>query len=178
MSAGTPIICKIPDEPQGSPDHASAEKGKTVTISDVADFVPTGATLRSQPEGWALVGRPANHVVVAPATTVTARLLGDTAEVRFTPTAFRWEWGDGTGKVTATPGASWQDLGQDELTATATGHVYMHRGAYFGSVTVVYTAAYRYGHGEWHDIPGVVTGPRLDFRTLVVIERTTLVVDP
>lgn len=143
-------------------------------IGDVARFLPALATLHAEPDGWAVVGVPANFWVDVEAVTVAGELLGEAAEVRFTPQAYRFDYGDGTTRATATPGASWADLGQDELTKTATSHVYRERADREATVTVVYSAEYRFAGGPWIGVAGAVSGTTPPQRVLVVVERTAL----
>jgi len=176
MPKGTPILCDVPVMPKPKRDTTPRKKkAKTVTLSDVADFVPQNAAVLSEPQGWALVGRSANFVARATTSVAKAKLLGHEARVRFTPVGYLWDYGDDTRRLTSSPGSTWASLGQNELTSTATGHVYRSRGDYDGSLIVEYAAAYRYGDGAWHTIPGEVAGPRTGFHTLVVKEYTALV---
>lgn len=159
----------------GAPPEEGADvPARVVMIDDVARFLPAVATLRSEPDGWAVVGVPANFWVDVKAVTVAGELLGEEAEVRFTPEAYRFDYGDGTTRATATPGASWADLGQEELTKTATSHVYSDRAEREASVTVLYSAEYRFAGGPWIAVAGAVSGTTPPQRVLVVVERTAL----
>lgn len=147
---------------------------RTVTITDVARFLPAQGALHLEPAGWAVVGVPANFWVDVSGVTVSADLLGQTADVRFTPVAYRFDHGDGTSDTTDDPGDSWAALGQEELTATPTSHVFSARGDLRASVAVVYSAAYRFAGGEWMPVDGAVSASTPPQRELVVAERTAL----
>jgi hypothetical protein len=162
----------IPAQP--ATPGAAGVPAATVTISDLARFLPATATLHAEPNGWAAVGVPANFWADATAVTVSGSLLGDTAQVRFTPQAYRFDYGDGSARSSTRPGASWASLGQEELTATSTSHVYRSRGDRRASVTVVYSAQYRLADGPWISVTGAVSGTTPPQRVLVVAERTAL----
>ena len=150
------------------------EPGRTVTIEDVARFLPARGVLHGEPSGWAVVGVPANFWVEVEPMTVTGELLGDVAQVRFTPTLYTFDYGDGTTRTSAEPGSSWRDLGQDELSATPTGHVFRERGDRPVKVTIAYTAEYRVDGGAWIGVAGAVSAAAPVVDTLVVAERTVL----
>ena len=150
------------------------EPGRAVTIEDVARFLPARGVLHGEPSGWAVVGVPANFWVEVEPMTVTGELLGDVAQVRFTPTLYTFDYGDGTTRTSAEPGSSWRDLGQDELSATPTGHVFRERGDRPVKVTIAYTAEYRVDGGAWIGVAGAVSAAAPVVDTLVVAERTVL----
>ncbi|HEV7622972.1 MAG TPA: hypothetical protein VGO26_02470 [Amnibacterium sp.] len=159
----------------GAPGAPAAGVGaQVVTAADVARFLPAIGALHSEPRGWAVVGVPANFWAEVTAATVDGTLLGAPAEVRFTPRLFRWMYGDGSAHATATPGATWAALGQQELTATATSHTYTARAIRQAQVEVVYSAEYRVGAGPWLPVVGAVTGTSPPTPMLVVTERTVL----
>ena len=176
--AGLNPLIALPEpaepEPAEDDDPAPGAPPRVVTITDVARFLPAVAGLHAEPDGWAVVGVPANFWVDVQLVTVDGSLLGQTSQVRFTPRAYRWDYGDGTTRTTSSPGASWADLGQEELTDTPTSHVYEVRQDLRASVAVVYSAEYRIGEGEWTAVAGAVTGTAPPMRVLVVRERTVL----
>ena len=162
----------IPPQDPAAPAPAGAPA--TVGIADVARFLPATTGLHVEPDGWAVVGVPANLWVEVTPMTVDGELLDRPAEVRFTPIAYRFDYGDGTVRTSATGGASWAALGQEELTATPTSHVYTVRADRRATVTIVYAAAYRFADGPWTDVAGAVSGTTAPQRVLVVVERTAL----
>jgi hypothetical protein len=157
-----------------TPDPAQPTP-QTVTLDDVAAFVPHHASLRSQPNGWALVGAPVNLFTDATAQVVDGTLLGRPAQVRFVPVSFTWEYGDGATVTTVGPGASWKQLGQQDFTSTDTSHTYPSIGDRRVAVTVAYSPSYRFDGGGWQQIPGtlpVVIGPV----TIHVLQGSTVLV--
>jgi hypothetical protein len=146
-----------------------------VSLADVAQFVPRSASMRSQPNGWALVGAPVNLFTDATAQVVEGQLLGRPAQVRFVPVSFTWDHGDGATVTTVGPGASWKQLGQQDFTSTDTSHTYPSIGDRRVAVTVAYSPSYRFDGGGWQQIPGtlpVVIGPV----TIHVLQGSTVLV--
>jgi hypothetical protein len=166
-----------PRKTSAHPREASGEvvPEEDVTVSDIAHFTPAAGSIEMQPRGWALVDVPANFIAHAGVVTTTGTLLGQTAQVRFTPVAYQWDYGDGGSATLSSPGATWQQRGQAELTSTPTSHVYRTRGSRSGSLRVHYSAQYRYLDEEWQSVEGTVTGPPSGFTVVVVVERTSLV---
>lgn len=160
-----------PADPAATGD---ADPAAAITITDLARFLPATAALHAEPNGWAVVGVPANFFVEVSPVTVDGTLLGETAQVRFTPRAYRFDYGDGSTRSTGTPGSSWAALGQEELTATPTSHVYTERGDRRAAVTVIYSAEYRFAGGPWIGVSGAVSGTTPPQRVLVVVEKTAL----
>jgi hypothetical protein len=158
-------------------DPAPAEPAASaVSLEDVAGFVPRTASIRSQPNGWALVGAPMNLLTDAAPQVVDGTLLGRPAQVRFVPVAFTWDHGDGTSTMVEGPGASWRDLGQHDFTSTPTSHVYDSMGDRQIALTIAYAPSYRSDGGGWQQIAGtlpVQVGPV----TIHVLEGSTVLVD-
>lgn len=134
----------------------------SVTWSDLAVFRPQPAIQYMQPDGWMVVGLPTNFVAVIDRHVVAGTLLGAPAEVRFTPSAYRWRYGDGSSARLGTTGASWQALGLREFDATPTSHVYRSSGTYVIELDVEYTAEYRFAGGAWTALSGVIVLPAND----------------
>ncbi len=146
-----------------------------VSLADVAQFVPRDASIRSQPNGWAIVGAPVNLFTDATPQVVDGGLLGRPAQVRFVPVSFAWDHGDGTSTTVVGPGASWRELGQQDFTPTDTSHVYESVGDRQVSLTISYSPAYRFDGGGWQQIPGtlpVQVGPL----TIRVLQGSTVLV--
>jgi hypothetical protein len=99
-------VLLLPGAP-GAP-AAGGVAAQVVTAADVARFLPALGSLHSEPNGWAVVGVPANFWADVRPMTVAGTLLGGPAQVRFTPQVYRWIYGDGSERVTATPGATWR----------------------------------------------------------------------
>ncbi len=146
-----------------------------VSLADVAQFVPRDASIRSQPNGWAIVGAPVNLFTDATPQVVDGVLLGRPAQVRFVPVSFAWDHGDGTSTTVVGPGASWRELGQQDFTPTDTSHVYESVGDRQVSLTISYSPAYRFDGGGWQQIAGtlpVQVGPV----TIRVLQGSTVLV--
>ncbi|TFD76603.1 hypothetical protein [Cryobacterium psychrophilum] len=126
-------------------------------MSDLVGFAPFAPTQSMEPNGLALVGLAANFVGAASVHVVSGTLLGSTAEVRFTPVAFHWDFGDGGGRTSGSGGASWEDLGVPEFSDTDTSHIYDVRGDFVAGVTVEYSAEYRVGGGAWTAVSGTLS---------------------
>ncbi|UKF24174.1 MULTISPECIES: hypothetical protein [Clavibacter] len=127
-----------------------------VSLADVAQFVPRDASIRSQPNGWAIVGAPVNLFTDASAQVVDGQLLGRPAQVRFVPVSFTWDHGDGTSTTVEGPGASWRALGQQDFTQTDTSHVYASIGDRQVSLTISYSPNYRFDGNAWQQIAGTL----------------------
>ncbi|WP_168915569.1 PKD domain-containing protein [Microcella flavibacter] len=157
-------------------DPAEPPPGQTaITIADLVTFRPQTATLASEPGGFAVIGLPFNPHAQIGQHVVAGTLLGQSAEVRFTPYAYRWDYGDGATARTGTPGAPWQVLGLREFDPTPTSHVYSERGTYTLTLTVEYAAEYRVGGSGWIPVAGILTLPAPPI-TVVVGSATTVLV--
>ncbi|WP_054683327.1 hypothetical protein [Microbacterium sp. No. 7] len=145
-----------------------------VTITDLASFTPTPPDLIGEPFGFGITGAPTNLYTHADTHTTTGDLLGHPVTVRFTPTHYHFDHGDGTTSTTTTGGVSWETLGVSQFTPTDTTHIYDTRGTYPATVTVIYTAEIDTGTG-WHPIPGILplTSPTTD---ITVLEKRTALV--
>jgi hypothetical protein len=164
---------KAPAQPVDPAPVVPAAAG--VSLEDVAQFVPRDASMRSQPNGWALVGAPVNLLTDAGPEVVDGTLLGRPAQVRFVPVSFTWDHGDGTTVTVQGPGGSWRDLGQRDFTATSTSHVYGQVGEREVTLSIGYAASYRFDGGGWQQIAGtlpVQVGPVM----LRVLEGSTVLV--
>jgi hypothetical protein len=125
-----------------------------ITISDIASFRPAVGGNHMEPNGWTVVGLYTNFYSDATSHVVDGTLLGAPASVRFTPTTWTWDFGDGTSSSYRTPGASWAALGIGEFEQTATSHVYATATTATIRLTIDYSAEYRLGAGEWTPIAG------------------------
>lgn len=146
-----------------------------VTMADVAHFAPSVGGHVMEPSGWAVIGLPANFFATTSPQVLAGTVLGTSAEVRFTPVAWHWDYGDGSARDSSTAGASWAALGAREFASTATSHVFAERGDYVVTLTVDFTAEYRVGAGEWSSIPGILPRAAPPLRVLSRDARTVLV---
>lgn len=180
-SGGFCIGDYIPDLPPSDDADADSDDATdaspTVTIADIASFSPQAAVQFMQPDGWMVVGLPANFYARIDAHVVSGTLLGAPADVRFTPRAYRWDYGDGSAAVHGTPGDTWEALGLAEFDATTTSHVYTAEGEYTIALTVVYTAEYRWAGGPWTGIAGAVELPANPLQAVAASDAVTVLVD-
>jgi hypothetical protein len=126
------------------------------SISDLESFRPRTPTQFVEPSGWSVRRIPTNFWTAVSTHTVSGELLGNPADVRFTPVLFRRYFGDGERRTSAMKGASWRDLGQAPWTRTSTSHAYDSEGRYRVRVLVWYSAAYRFGSQDWVPLTGEV----------------------
>lgn len=147
----------------------------TLTLSDIASFRPDVGTNAMQPNGWAVVGLDTNFFSRGGAEVVDGSLLGGPAQVRFTPIAWTWSYGDGASTRATTAGGTWEELGIPEFDATPTSHVYGAKGTYTITLTIDYAAEYRLGDAAWVRIPGVLSLPANRLTITVGSAKTVLV---
>lgn len=167
---GAPTAPPPPEAPAGTPG---------ITIRDVASFRPELATLSSEPNGWSVRGLDANILASGGSSTRTGELFGIPAEVRFTPVAYSFDYGDGSAPLsTATPGATWAALGLAEFEPTPTSHVYESAGTFTVALLVDYAAEYRVGGaGAFTPIPGTLAIPSAPITIVVADSAATALVD-
>ncbi|NQX12286.1 hypothetical protein HQQ80_11665 [Microbacteriaceae bacterium VKM Ac-2855] len=151
------VNCTTPTSP--STPGATAAPAPTVTIRDLATFLPASTTLTMEPAHWMLRDRPTNFIAHAQEHTVTGTLLGQQADVRFTPTNYTFDYGDGTTTTTETGGATWKELNLPEFSTTKTSHTYTQRGNHTITASANYVAAYRLNGGPWTAVTGTLTSP-------------------
>lgn len=146
-----------------------------VTLADIAHFEPIIGAHTMQPNGWAVVGLPANFVSGASVHTVQGILLGAPASVRFTPVSWTWDYGDGNGAERAGGGETWGELEYREFAATPTSHVFQRKGRYTVALTINLRAEYRVGSGSWTSIAGTLRVEPSPLPVVVTSARTVLV---
>ncbi|GAA1510843.1 hypothetical protein BJ978_001589 [Agromyces terreus] len=160
-----PVVCQdghiecvdIPGPTTPSSDPAQPAAPVVVTLRDIASFTPAEPGNGMQPGGWAITGLPVNFVAEASVQIVSGTLLGQPADVRFTPAGYRWQHSDGATVQTGHPGATWAALDQKEFTPTDTSHTYTEPGDYTVTLEVALTAAYRFAGSDWQHIDGTLT---------------------
>ena len=145
-----------------------------VRVSEIVNFRSALPSLGMEPSGWAVIGLPVNFFATASVNVQSGTLLGYPAEVRFSPVGYRWDYGDGQSARSSDGGSSWAAQGLPEFSATATSHVYESRGAMLVTLSVEYSAEYRFAGGPWIAVTGAVSGTTPPQRMLVVVERTAL----
>jgi len=155
--------------------NAGALDLPNLSLADLASFYPTKPTVSAEPNGWTVTGLDTNFYTGAKTHAASGTLLGQSATVRFTPTSFAWDYGDGTHITTSTGGRSWAALGVPEFSGTATSHVYATSGSYPVDLTVLYAAEYRVASANWHDVPGTLTLSAPTFTVVASDAKTVLV---
>ncbi|MEV8253747.1 hypothetical protein AB0O95_07250 [Rhodoglobus sp. NPDC076762] len=147
-----------------------------VTISDIATFRPQPPTASMQPNQWMIVGLDTNFYANASAHVVDGTLFGGTAQVRFTPISYNWDYGDGTTAITSNPGTTWAKYKIAEFDPTPTSHVFQDPGDYTITLAVTYAAEYRVAGSSWQNVVGTLTivAPPL---TATAGHATTVLVD-
>jgi len=146
-----------------------------VTLSDIARFRPSPGIQRMEPDGWVVVGLPANIYSIVDRQIVPGELLGQSADVRFTPVAWHWSYGDGATATLATKGGTWAALGLDEFDATPTSHVYKRAGSYTIRLSISFRAEYRIAGGPFVPIVGTITLPANELHITASGAKTVLV---
>lgn len=146
-----------------------------VTLADIVAFRPDAGVDRMEPDGWMIVGLDTNFYASSDIQVRSGTLLGQPASVRFTPVAWYWTYGDGTGRSSSTPGATWAALGVGEFDPTSTSHVYRAPGRYVIELSIDFAAEYRFATGAWVDIPGVLNVPANPLTAVAGYAKTVLV---
>jgi hypothetical protein len=148
-----------------------------VRVSDLVSIPAEAPTQGMEPNGWLVVGVPANFFATATAHQRSGVLLGASAEVRFTPVGFRWDYGDGTTRTSVSGGASWAALNLPEFSETATSHVFESPGTLSIGLVVSYAAEYRFSGAEWRDVQGLVLVPTSPITAIADRAGTVLVAE-
>lgn len=149
----------------------------TVYADDLVSFRPAAPSLAMEPAGLGVVGLPTNLVAAASTQHVSGDLLGYPVTVRFVPSGFVFDYGDGATQRSASGGATWARLGAAQFTPTATSHSYRARGDYTAGVRVLYDAAVDFGTGHWRPVIGQVTASTAGHSIRIFEARTALVLD-
>jgi hypothetical protein len=159
-----PAACQ--QDPAGTPP---------VTLNDIASFRPTPGRQQMEPDGWTVAGLDTNFYAITDPHVVNGTLLGRPADVRFTPVAFHWTYGDGTAATKSTKGGTWAALGIAEFDPTPTSHVYEQLGDYTITLSITFAAEYRFAGGAWRPVVGTITLPANDLYLRVGTAQTVLV---
>jgi hypothetical protein len=161
----------------GAPDTSPRDDYTitVITLSDIARFRPAPGIQRMEPDGWVVVGLPANIYSSVATQIVPGQLLGQSADVRFTPISWRWSYGDGATATLPTKGGSWAALGLREFDPTPTSHIYEQAGNYTIRLSIVYRAEYRIAGGPFTAIAGTLTLPANELHITASGAKTVLV---
>ena len=157
------------------PQDEPTEEIPAVTVADLAAFTPQRPSFAAEPAGLGVAGLPTNVIAGASEHTVPGTLFNRAVTVRFTPVAYRFDYGDGTIGTSSTGGAPWATLGQAQFTPTPTSHTYGSPGDYTIAVSVAYAAVVDFGVTT-RAVNGTVTANAAP-QTLRVLEARTALVD-
>ncbi|WP_206448073.1 hypothetical protein [Agrococcus sp. KRD186] len=146
-----PIVGEADPAP---PDPVAADPVRAVTMADIARFTPLVGELVVEPEGWGVVGTPTNFYATAETHTMDGELFDTPIQVRWTPSSYRFDYGDGAVEETEAAGSAWRGA-EESWTETATSHTYSTRDDVTASVTVIFTAEVDAGSG-WFAVPGTL----------------------
>ncbi|WP_345063813.1 hypothetical protein [Leifsonia kafniensis] len=149
----------------------------TVRISDLVNFTPATASTGMEPNGWMVVGLPANFMATAEIHVRSGLLLGFPAEVRFTPVSYSWNFGDGTTLSSASGGSPWAAQSLAEFSDTSTSHRYAASATFVIVSGVTYTAEYRFAEQGWRTIAGTLSVTAEPFSAVAGQAKTVLVND-
>ena len=173
---GSPLICNDPTQVAFDPaGQACVPLGSAVTLSDIAHFTVSPTMHLMEPNGWVIAKLPANFYSTARTEIVTGTLFDAPADVRFTPIAWHWDYGDGTTATVPTPGGTWHELGLNEFDVTPTSHTYRTTGTYTVRLSITYRAEYRINGGPFLPIAGTLTRPSNDLHIRAGTAKTVLV---
>ncbi len=168
---GPVVVPAVPACPPQTP----CDPDLIVRVSDLVSIRADHPTQGMEPDGWAVVGVPANFFATASTHVRTGLLLGAPAEVSFTPVQYRWDYGDGTSRTAESGGGSWAGLGLPEFSDTPTSHVFEQTGTLVIGLTVSYAAEFRFAGGAWRPVVGLVEVPSDPISALADLAGTVLV---
>jgi len=157
------------------PETEPPEDTPPITLVDIASFTPEVGASHMEPDGWIVIGLHTNFYSTGGVSVIEGELLDRDAAVRFTPVAWHWSFGDGTGIDSASPGASWQQLGLAEFEATSTSHIFTETGAVSIVLTIDYSAEYTFNGSAWTPIAGVLPVQTTPLTALAGDAQTVLV---
>lgn len=150
-----------PDEPieygsrfcagDGGAGADGSQERPAITMQDLAKVAPSKIDIHLQNGGRGM--RDAHTNIYADAEQILERKtqFGQLTLMRLTPIEFRWDYGDGTTRITTDPG---QDIAEFN-TETSTSHIYEDTGTYAVGLSTVFIGEVSYDNGEtWELVPG------------------------
>ena len=171
-----PDVCPVVVNGQCVGSSPPKGGGGPTTVSDLESFRPRSPQQFAEPTGWAIQRVPANFWSTVKSHVVSGRLLGNPADVRFSPKMYRRSFGDGSRQTSESPGDTWRELGQSPWTRTLTSHSYDEVGNVRVRLVDWYSAAFRFGSQGWRRLTGFVKARANDL-TVSVLSADTLLVD-
>lgn len=145
-----------------------------ISVSDLAQFSPAPTVATAEPGNVGIADLPTNFTASAQPQVQTGELFGVPITVRFAPSTYLYDYGDGTTATLTAPGQTWEALGQPQFTPTPTTHVYGQRGDYTATVAVGYTVEIDLGTG-WIALAGQITIPGTPQIVRILEAHTALV---
>ena len=147
-------LCRGQAPPKATTDTSAATPPAPPRFaSELKNFRPHKPGIRTAPNGWSLPALPANIYAQASRHRVKGKLLGWPVEVRFTPVAYHWSYGDGSRASLSQPGSS----GSPQFSSTPTSHVFLRPGRYTVALQVDYRAEFRFEGGSFQRVSGRVS---------------------
>lgn len=165
--------CLTPAQLAGAAPGAGAGPVAPVVVT-LADFqrVPfaPGTPVLQPPGGQVLVNVPVHVHGAAQVQVLPTVVAGTAVQVRATPTAYAWDFGDGaTAGPSPDPGAPWPAPGHE--------HAYAAPGARAVTMSTTYTGEFSVAGGPWQPIDGDVTIVSPAQPVLARTARASLVAD-
>jgi len=145
---------KNPPPAATPPSSTSIAPTPPSSVHDLAHFTPVPSSIQVEPGWWTLPRLHTNIFATAREHQVAGELLGVPIEVRFSPRAYRWSYGDNQAATTNTAGLSW---GNNQFSPTSTSHVYREPGTYSIRLVVDYAVSYRYVGTGFTSVSGTVS---------------------
>lgn len=145
-----------PEEPEADPQPEEVEPAIPPQIDqrDVASFAPQATSPTIEPFGVAIKNAPMNVAFSVEPHTVGGSLFELPVNVTFTPDIITIDYGDGTQTQVSDSAATWDGLGQQQLTPTGTSHTYGERGTATVTVDVAYVATVDFGPWGVYPVSG------------------------
>lgn len=173
---GIPVGPECAEDEPDEPPEEEPEEIPDVHWYDVESFAPHATPPAIEPFGAAIARAPMNVAVSASAHTVGGELFGHPMAVTFTPDYFTIDYGDGSVVEVTESAPTWEQLGQEQLTPTATSHTYEERGTATVTVDVAYSATVDFGALGVYPVLGhiVSRGAPVDVR---IYEKQSYLVD-
>lgn len=152
-------LCRGQAPAKTTPSSSSVETPPSPPryASELRSFRPQRPSITVEPDGWTLPALSTNFVARAERHRVRGELLGWPVEVRFTPVAYHWAFGDGSSASRGHPGSTWAGSGARQFDATSTSHTYRRPGSYRVSLHVDYRVEFRFEGETFEDIRGRVS---------------------
>lgn len=140
----------------GSGGSGGGEAAPTpvVTEEDFQSFEIPPSTLHSWPDAWAVTNRRTAFWADSSVRYIDLVLFDTPVQVRATPVAYAWDFGDGTTDRTTSPGSRPRSVQNAQIH-----HTYSAPGTVSVTLTTYYAGMYSVDGGPWLTIPGQAAVP-------------------